>query len=190
MTDEMHQAISDVLGQHGLDLYDLELSGTVVRVTVDRAGGVDLDALAEATRAVSSALDTVDPIPGRYTLEVSSPGLERRLRTPGHFAGAKGESVSVRVRRADGEVERLVGQLVEADDEGIVVNGPQVPGDSARVSYGEIDRARTVFEWKARSAPSPSRGKPSPGQGPAGKGAGGKGAAGKRATSKERVRTP
>ena len=60
-------------------------------------GGVDLDAIATATRAVSVVLDAHDPFPGkRYTLEVSSPGVERKLRTPKHFERAVGEKVSVR----------------------------------------------------------------------------------------------
>ena len=180
VTDELQEAIREVLAGHGLDLYDLELSGTLVRVTVERAGGVDLDALAGANKAVSSVLDALDPIQGRYTLEVSSPGVERRLRHPGHFAGAVGERVSVRVRRDGGDVERVHGELASADDEAVVVEGPEVPGGSVRVPYEEIDRARTVFEWKTTSAPSPSRGKPGTGRG----------SQAKSAASTERVTTP
>ncbi len=73
-------------------------AGGVLAVTVDRAGGVDLDALTTANRAVSRALDELDPIPGRYSLEVSSPGLERPLRTPAHFARAIGETITVKTR--------------------------------------------------------------------------------------------
>ena len=76
----------------GLSLYDLEHAGGVLRVVVDRPGGVDIEAIAAITRAVSRLLDEHDPLPGHYTLEVSSPGLERRLRVPAHFAGAVGET--------------------------------------------------------------------------------------------------
>jgi ribosome maturation factor RimP len=72
-----------------LDLYDVEFRGGTLRVTVDTPpgspGGVDLDTIALVTRMVSRDLDHADPIPGRYTLEVTSPGLERTLRTPAHF---------------------------------------------------------------------------------------------------------
>ena len=60
---------------------------------------------------MSAALDEIDPIPGRYTLSVSSPGLERRLRTPAHFARAVGETVTVRVNAGTADVRRLTGTL-------------------------------------------------------------------------------
>ena len=66
---------------------------------------------ATATKDVSAALDEIDPIPGRYTLSVSSPGLERRLRTPAHFARAVGEKVTVRVNAGTADVRRLTGTL-------------------------------------------------------------------------------
>ena len=80
---DLETPLRPLLSGLGLDLYDLELAGGTLSVTVTRPGGVDLDALTEASRAVSAWLDANDPIPGRYTLDVSSPGLERRLRTPG-----------------------------------------------------------------------------------------------------------
>ncbi len=159
VAEMLYGELSPVVDALGLELVDVELTGATVRVTVDREGGVDLDALAEANRAVSGALDHLDPLPGRYTLEVSSPGLERRLRRPAHFARALGETVSVRLVPGSGDVRRLQGRLAEADDEGVRLDGPEVPGGSSRVAYGEIERARTVFEWGATPAPSPSRAK-------------------------------
>jgi ribosome maturation factor RimP len=95
-------------------------------------------------------------MPGRYTLEVSSPGLERRLRTPAHFAGAVGESVTLRVSIPDTPAERVSGTLLAATDEGIEIateTGPR----TAR--YDQIERARTVFTWGAAPKPSPSKGR-------------------------------
>ena len=86
-TDTLTTALSPLLQARGLDLIDVELQGAQLTVFVDRDGGIGLDELGDATRDVSAALDEIDPIPGRYTLSVSSPGLERRLRTPAHFAG-------------------------------------------------------------------------------------------------------
>lgn len=120
-------------------------------MTVDREGGVDLAALTEANRAVSAVLDELDPIPGRYSLEVSSPGLERPLRTPSHFARAVGSTVTVKTRPQVPGERRLRGTLRAADDEGfeLAVEGVDVP---VRLAYGDIDKARTVFEWGAGQA--------------------------------------
>jgi ribosome maturation factor RimP len=142
----------------GLELYDLEFAGGVVRITLDTpagtGSGVDLDQLALATRLISRELDHTDPVPGRYTLEVTSPGLERHLRTPEHFRRAVGSTVTIRLQRAlDGE-RRLGGVLVRADDETATVRTTDETIERT-VRYDEIERARTVFVW----GPSPKPGK-------------------------------
>lgn len=144
---ELHDVLMPVVRAVGLELFDVEVAATLVRVTVRREGGVDHDALASASRAVSAALDELDPFPGRYTLEVSSPGLERKLRTPAHFAGAVGETVTVRLVAGEGEPRRLQGRLSAADGDGIEI---ELPEGARRVGYRQIERARTVFEWGAR----------------------------------------
>ncbi len=159
VAEMLYDELSPIVGALGLELVDVELTGATVRVTVDRDGGVDLDGLADANRVVSGALDRLDPIPGRYTLEVSSPGLERRLRRPAHFTRALGETVSVWLLPGTPPARRLQGRLADADELGVRVEGPDVPGGSAHVAYDTIERARTVFEWGAKPAPSPSRAK-------------------------------
>ena len=106
--DTIAQALAPAVSELGLDLYDVDVSGSgrarILRVMVDREGGVDLEAIADATQAVSPLLDAppLDAvIAGPYALEVSSPGLERPLRTPAHFARAVGETISVKTRPAD-----------------------------------------------------------------------------------------
>ncbi len=146
-TDELVGALSPLLETRGLDLVDVEVQGTQLTVFVDREGGVGLDELGEATREVSAALDVIDPMPGRYTLSVSSPGLERRLRTPAHFARAIGEVVTVRVDAGTTDVRRVTGTLRAADDTGCTLAGPEVPGGELQIDYDRIERARTVFEW-------------------------------------------
>ena len=146
-TTDLAGALSPLLESRGLDLVDVEVHGAQLTVFVDRVGGVGLDELGEATRDVSAALDELDPIPGRYTLSVSSPGLERRLRTPAHFARAVGEKVTVRVDAGTAEVRRITGTLTSADESGCTVTGPDVPGGEVRITYDQIERARTVFEW-------------------------------------------
>ena len=147
MDDELFDLLASTLVPLGLELVDLENRGRVLRVVVDRVGGVDLEGVAEATRVVSAALDRADPVPGRYTLEVSSPGVERPLRTPAHFARAVGEVVSVRtVSGGEGE-RRVTGRLVEAGPDAFVVEAADLPDGRRRLAYDEVQRARTVFNW-------------------------------------------
>jgi ribosome maturation factor RimP len=146
-TTTLADALSPVLEARGLDLVDVEMHGAQLTVFVDREGGIGLDELGDATREVSAALDELDPIPGRYTLSVSSPGLERRLRTPAHFARAVGETVTIRMDSGTADVRRITGTLSGADETGCTLSGPEVPGGEMRIAYDQIERARTVFEW-------------------------------------------
>ena len=154
-TTELAGALAPVVEARGLELVDVEIHGTQLTVFVDREGGVGLDDLGEATKEVSATLDRLDPMPGRYTLTVSRPGLERRLRTPAHFARAVGETVTVRVDAGTADVRRLTGTLAAADETGCTLAGPDVPDGEVRISYDQIERARTVFEW----GPAPRRAK-------------------------------
>jgi ribosome maturation factor RimP len=163
VSPELFDVLEPAVVAAGLELVDVELRAAVVRVVVDRAGGVDVDALAEVSRGVSEVLDRHDPVPGhRYTLEVSSPGVERPLRTPAQFARAVGETVTVRtVAGGEGE-RRITGRLAVADAEGIVVipedaavGGDDHTGAGRRLAYHEVERARTVFEWGGASRPGP-----------------------------------
>jgi ribosome maturation factor RimP len=149
VVDRVRELVSPLLAAEGLELFDVEFGGGRLVVLADRPGGVDLDALTDATRAISAELDRVDIVPGgRYILEVSSPGLERRLRTPAHFQRFVGSTLAVKtVPTVEGE-RRVRGVLEAADDDGIVVAG-------RRLEYSEIDRAQTVFEW----GPAPKPGK-------------------------------
>ena len=98
----LHELVSPIVADLQLDLYDLEFAGGTLKITVDTPpgspGGVDVDALSQCTRLVSRELDHTDPIPGHYTLEGSSPGLERTLRRPWHFQREVGKTVNVRLR--------------------------------------------------------------------------------------------
>lgn len=129
----------------GLDLYDLELGGGVLQVLVDREGGADIDAIATLTRAISRSLDEHDPIAGHYTLEVSTPGLERPLRTPAHFTRAIGATVKVKTKPGTEGERRIAGTITAADDATVTVQVAE--GASRTVHYDEIERARTTFEW-------------------------------------------
>ncbi len=159
--ERVRDIVEPLLTIRSLELIDVELTGGQLRLTVDRDGGVDLDALSEATRVVSRALDDADPLPHRYTLEVSSPGLERTLRTPAHFARALGATVNVKTMPGTEGARRLAGILAAADDTGIVISTESDTGERSEhhVAYHDIERARTVFQWGP--PPKPGRAKPS-----------------------------
>ena len=161
VADRVRDLVLPLLAERELDLYDIEVAGPVLKVVVDREGGIDLGVVADVTRAVSRALDEADPIAGAYTLEVTSPGLERRLRTPQHFARAVGEAVKVKLLAGADDDRRVAGLLTAADDDGITVRTGQ--GDDGapverRLAYADIDRARTVFEWGPGDKPGSARG--------------------------------
>ena len=141
-------AVEPVLTPLGLELFDVQFTGSgrarTVRVVVDHEGGVDLDAITAVTERVQPLFDDLDL--GEFALEVSSPGLERSLAQPDHFRRAVGETVSVKVRDADGEARRVRGELRSADERGITVEAEHEP---ERVDYDQIIQARTVFEWGA-----------------------------------------
>ncbi len=153
-TADLVDALAPVLEARGLDLVDVEVHGAQLTVFVDREGGVGLDELGDASRDVSAALDEIDPMPGRYTLSVSSPGLERRLRTPAHYARAVGETVTVRVDAGTAEVRRITGTLETAGETGFTLVGPDVPDGEVRIGYDQVERARTVFEWGPAARPA------------------------------------
>jgi ribosome maturation factor RimP len=173
----LQELIEPIVKGLGLDLFDLEYSGSTLSVLVDRprpAGsqaaersGVDVEAITRVSRAVSRALDEADPIPGHYSLEVSSPGLERPLRTPAHFAGALGEVITVKTTPAHEGRRRLKGQLVRAPGEAEADPSidVEVDGTVHTVPLAEIERVRTVFEWGGEPKPAgPKRQKGPKGQ--------------------------
>jgi ribosome maturation factor RimP len=151
--------ITPIVADLGLELYDLEFAGGMLRVTVDTPpgspGGVDVDQLARCTRLISRDLDHEDPIPGHYTLEVSSPGLERNLRLPRHFQREIGKSVAVRLRDAIGGERRITGLLISASEEAFTLRLDN--GEERHIAYDHVDKARTVFVWPAQARQTPSR---------------------------------
>lgn len=144
--------VEPVLASEGLELYDCELKPGLLSVVVDGPDGIDVDRLGTISQRLSRLLDERDPIQSRYTLEVTSPGLERQLRTPEHFRKAVGELVAVRTTgEAAAEGDRRVQATLDAvDDAGITVGGKHIP-------YDQIDRARTVFEWGGQPKPGKAK---------------------------------
>jgi ribosome maturation factor RimP len=152
---EWDTTLRPMLSSLGLELYDVEFSAGTLNVVVNRAGGVDLESLTKANRTISEWLDANDPIAGRFTLDVSSPGLERRLRTPAHFSSAVGELVTLRELRDGEPTRRLEGTLVSVDGSSLTIDDNDL--GAVTVALDAIERARTVFAWGA-TKPATSKG--------------------------------
>jgi ribosome maturation factor RimP len=147
---EAETLVRPVVEGAGLELVDVtfrrESGRKVLRVVVDREGGVDLDTIAELSERVSRRLDLEGFEPGPYALEVSSPGIERPLRRPEEYRRRVGDRVKVRLTAPRDGRTHYDGALVSADDEAIVIAWS---GGELRVPYHEIASARTVADWDA-----------------------------------------
>ncbi|MBI5230771.1 MAG: ribosome maturation factor RimP [Coriobacteriales bacterium] len=138
--------------KHGFELVTVEQAGgrrtPVIRVLLDREEGIDLEAITAANRWVSELLDAADPIGGPYTLEVSSPGIDRPLRKLSDFDRFAGETVSVKTRGHGGR-NAWTGTLVGTSGEDVLLD---VNGEELRVSFGDIAKARIkgVVDFSSR----------------------------------------
>ncbi len=127
-------------------------SRTLVRVVVDRKGGIDLASCQHLSRALSSALDAADPIEGRYVLEVTSPGVDHRLTDQAAFRRVEGRAVLVHHRRGSGvgspgepgNAVELRGLVTAAEPDAVVL---EVEGQPVRVPYREIVKATQALPW-------------------------------------------
>ncbi len=146
-TAAIRRCASTVCGAAGLDLVDVQRKGagpqTIVRVVVDRKGGVDLGTCQRLSKDLSRQLDAQDPVSGRYSLEVTSPGTDRPLRTQRDFYRIEGRLVQLR-RQAGDDIAELRGTVREARDDAVVLD---VDGSTVAVPYVEVDSARQALPW-------------------------------------------
>lgn len=147
------RVIEPWLAAEALELDDLELVGAgrglTLRVAVDAEGGLDLDRLAEVSEGISRLLDAQADIAGPYQLEVTTPGLERKLRRLRHWEKSIGREVAVKV---EGEGESVRGILTAAGPDGFSVDA----GEGSRYyTYHQVVSAKTLFRWEA--APKPGK---------------------------------
>ena len=141
----------DYLDDQGLELDYLQVLGKgprIVRVIVDRTGGVGVDQLAAVSRALSRQLDELDPFKGSYSLEVTSPGLERALHVPRHFHKSIGRDVTIKTSVEIAGARHHRGVLESADADAFVI---RVDGESRQIGYDQVRSARTRFEWKKQT---------------------------------------
>ena len=135
--------IEPLIGRLGYELVDLEhgagRGSAVVRLYIDRPGGVGIEDCERVSREVSALLDVEDPVPTAYTLEVSSPGFDRVLRTRAHFERFVGCRVFVQLDAAHPGRRRYTGTLLEVGDSGLVL---EVDGERVAVDFAQVGKAR------------------------------------------------
>lgn len=157
VTERVTAMVTPILADLSLELYDIDFSGGVLRVTIDTPpgspAGVDIDKVSLVSRLLGRELDhDENAVPGRFTLEVSSPGLERTLRTPAHFAREVGKQVSLRLRDQVEGRRRVAGVLVGCGDTGVKLR--EETGPEIEVPFTAIEKARTVFVWETNPKPN------------------------------------
>lgn len=144
------------LAAAGFELWDVEVTPDTVRVLVERDGGIDLDAVSEASAVVSELLDAHPELTpdSQYQLEVSSPGVERTLRTPQQYRRYLGAEVAIKTSQAVAGARRLRGTLSAVTDDGVELLVSDPPGSGAvSVPHSSIQRTRTVLVWGPTPAP-------------------------------------
>jgi ribosome maturation factor RimP len=146
------ELLRPVVERFGADLEDVSISRagsrSVVRVVVDRDGGLDLDGVAEVSQAVSTELDGEEAgalLRGSFVLEVTTPGVDRPLTEPRHWRRARGRLVAV-TRRSGGP---LLARVRSADDDRVRLAGEGLPGGEVDVPYAEVTRAVVQVEFHA-----------------------------------------
>ncbi|HSD11087.1 MAG TPA: ribosome maturation factor RimP [Candidatus Binatia bacterium] len=156
MVNEVWRIAEPVVMHEGMEIVDIELRrearGKVLRFYLDRDGGVSLEDLAPLSRRLSNLLDVHDVVPGAYTLEISSPGINRRLRNPAHFRRYLDKKVRVRcLEPLDGR-RSFLGLLRAVENDGIVVEVEQRP---QFIPFAAIEQANYehVFEDQVRIKP-------------------------------------
>lgn len=164
--DRIRTAVRPVLAAHRVTLVDLEWctehGAWTLRFTIesneaatsmssDPAGGVSLDDCADVSRDISAVLDEVDAITHAYSLEVSSPGLDRKLHSPADFVRFRGKSARVKLAHPAPDGQRLLrGELLEAPENKVAV---LVDGKRIEAPLDDVVEARLVYEL----APAPKK---------------------------------
>lgn len=139
----LEEFLEPVAKDHGFELVAVEQSGgrhtPVIRVLLDRAGGLNLDAICEANQWVSDAIDEADPFSGPFTLEVSSPGVDRPLRKPEDFTRFAGETVTLKAKLADSKRMTWTGELLGMEGDDVLVS---IDDERVSIPFESIQKAR------------------------------------------------
>lgn len=137
------ELLEPIAEQRGFELVTVEQAGgrrsPVIRVLLDREDGLDIDAICSANTWVSEAIDEADPIAGPYTLEVSSPGVDRPLRTREHYARFAGETVTIKSKPEPGSRTAWTGTLLGMEGDDVVID---VSGERELIPFDSVQKAR------------------------------------------------
>lgn len=141
--------ITSCVEKLGYRIWDVEFvkegAGWYLRITIDSDDGIDIDDCEKVSRAISPLLDEADPIEQNYTLEVSSPGLERTLRTPEHFAACTGEEIEVRLYSPDETGSKAYkGTLVSSDGNSFTI---ETDGAKKTFEMSKTAKANVFFDF-------------------------------------------
>jgi ribosome maturation factor RimP len=143
LRDKLNQLLEPVVSSLGYELWELEYGarpgGGLLRVYIDSPNGISVDDCERVSRAVSEQLDAADPISGEYTLEVSSPGLDRVLRTQQHFERFEGERVKLEMSQPVNGRKRFAGRLTGVGKGEITL---EVDGAALQLPIAGIHKAR------------------------------------------------
>ncbi len=147
---ELEKIILPVTEKLGYELYDIEYvkegQDWYVRLYIDSENGINLDDCEKVSDAVGEELDRVDPIATAYLLEVSSCGLERRLREKKHFEAALEKNVEIKLFKTINKSKTISGILKEVTDVEITICTDE--GTEERISFDNISNAKILFDWE------------------------------------------
>ncbi len=141
--------LAPVVNGLGYELYDVEFvkegKDYYLRLFIDNEKGIDLDDCEKVSGAVGDALDEADPIEVSYSLEVSSCGLERRIRERKHFEAALSKNVEIKVYKAIDKEKIFAGTLEKIDENTVTV---EVEGKKVDIEFSNISNAKILFNWE------------------------------------------
>jgi len=139
------EMIKKIIEENGAIFYDSEVvsenDNRIFRIYITAKDGVTLDMCAKISRIISPILDLEPPVNGTYTLEVSSPGIERTLKKAEHFKGSIGENVKIKLINTD----KIIGKLSSYDGKALEVL--EEDGERTKIDIEDIDKARTYYKW-------------------------------------------
>ncbi len=138
--------LKNLISECGVNLYDIETvtenDHKIFRVYITSKDGITLDKCTEVTKILSPIFDVEPPVDGEYYLEVSSPGIERKLTTPNHFQNSIGELVKIKHTK----LGKVKGEIVDADEEKVAIKDKSSK-EQIKLNYSDILNAKTYFTW-------------------------------------------
>lgn len=151
---ELLDALAPTADANGVEIVTIEVVGAskapTIRVYIDTEGGVSFDELASAQTWINDIMDRIDPFPGAYTLEVSSPGIDRPLRTREHFERFAGETVQVSLRQPLDGRAKWTGRLAGMEGDDVLL---EVDGIVEHLPYDDVKKANVkgAFDFNAKA---------------------------------------